>query len=597
MDISEIKNLAVNLLKKLAPAFWGQPVKATGPFKHMFNFRQIWKMTVLIMSVVTLLPLIIITLIDYNYTQKSIESESLLRTARIASNAKRTLSFFLAERKSALDFLIHDNKFENLNNEKHLYKVLVDLRKAFGEGFEDLGVIDSKGRQQTYVGPYKLKGKDYSTQPWFKRVVENGIYISDVFMGFRKVPHLVIAVKYEIFDGSFYVVRSSINTSRFNEQLSQLELSGRGDSFVINDRGIIQTPTRYYGKVLERFPIEIPEYSEKTQVVEKFDPKGDKLVIGYAYIPDTPFILMVVKHKVELMKTWRQTRLSLIGFLVVSITIIMIVILEVATFLVNSLYVTDQKRLTNLHEIEYDSKMASIGRLAAGIAHEINNPLAIINEKAGLIKDLFIYKKEYSNDPRLLSVIESIISSVERCGIITKRLLAFARHSDVNIQSFYLKDLIREVLSFTGKEAEYRSIYIIVEIPDEIPEIKSDRGKLQQIFLNLVNNAFAAMTTEECLYIAAELDEKGAFVVVYITDEGCGISEDDLGRVFEPFFSTKTQKGGTGLGLSITYNLVHEIGGRIEVQSEEGSGTTFVITLPLINKKIEENPVEDTTCR
>jgi len=374
-----------------------------------------------------------------------------------------------------------------------------------------------------------------------------------------------------------------VNTARFNDQLSQLELSGRGDSFIINDQGIIQTPTRYYGKVLEKFPIEVPEYSEKTEVIEKIDPKGDKLVIGYAYITGTPFILMVIKQKTELMKIWRQTRLSLIGFLTVSITIIMIVILEVSTFLVNSLYITDQKRLTNLHEIEYDSKMASIGRLAAGIAHEINNPLAIINEKAGLIKDLFVYKKEYGNDPRLLSVINSIIASVERCGIITKRLLAFARHADVNIQSFHLKDMIREVLSFTGKEAEYRSIYVKVEIPDEIPEIESDRSKLQQVFLNLVNNAFAAMSTDECLYISAELDGKG-FVVVFVTDEGCGIPEADIGRVFEPFFSTKTQKGGTGLGLSITYNLVHELGGRIEVQSEEGNGTTFLVTLPLKNK-------------
>ncbi|MDM8537353.1 ATP-binding protein [Desulfobacterales bacterium HSG17] len=596
MSISDLKNSVVKLLKRLSPAFWSLPVESSGPFKHMFDFRKMWKMTVCIMSVVTLIPLIIITLIDYNYTQRSIESESLLRTARITSNAKRTLSFFLAERKSALDFLIHDNSFENLNNEKHLSKVLYDLQKAFGGGFEDLGVIDAEGRQQTYVGPYNLKGKDYSTQPWFKKVVESGIYISDVFMGFRKVPHLVIAVKYEIIDGPFYVLRSSINTSRFNDQLSQLELSGRGDSFVINDRGIIQTPTRYYGKVLEKYPIEVPEYSEKTQVIEKNDPKGDKLVIGYAYISGTPFILMVIKQKAELMKIWRQTRLSLIGFLTVSITIIMIVILEVATFLVNSLYMTDQKRLTNLHEIEYDSKMASIGRLAAGIAHEINNPLAIINEKAGLIKDLFVFKKEYSNDPRLLSVINSIIYSVERCGIITKRLLAFARHSDVNIQSFHLKELIREVLSFTGKEAEYRSICVRVEIPDEIPEIESDRSKLQQIFLNLANNAFAAMSTDECLYISAKLDEKG-FVVVKVADDGCGISEADISRVFEPFFSTKTQKGGTGLGLSITYNLVHELGGRIEVQSEEGKGTEFLVTLPLKKDKKEEISGENTISR
>ncbi|QTA82929.1 Two component system sensor histidine kinase, double cache domain-containing [Desulfonema limicola] len=582
------------ILNKLTPSFWGHAVEESGPFKHMFNFRKIWKLTVFLMSVVSLLPLIIITLIDYNYTQKSIESESLLMTARTVSNAKRTLSFFITERKSALDFLIHENSFESLNNEKHLSKILYDLSKAFGGGFEDLGVIDAQGRQQAYVGPYNLKEKDYSSQPWFKKVVENGIYISDVFMGFREVPHLVIAVKYEILDGPFYILRSSINISRFNDQLSQLELSGRGDSFVINHQGIIQTPTRYYGHVLEKFPIQVPEYSEKTEAIEIIDPQGNKVVIGYAYISGTPFIIMVVKLKKELMKPWNQTRLSLIGFLIVSITIIMVVILEVSTFLVNSLYITDQKRLTNLHEIEYDSKMASIGRLAAGIAHEINNPLAIINEKAGLIKDLFVYKKEYANDPRLIAVVDSIISSVERCGVITKRLLAFARHADVNIQVFHLKELINEVLGFTGKEAEYRSICVKVDIPEDIPSIESDKGKMQQIFLNLVNNAFAAMSTDECLNISARLDEKD-FIVVSVADEGCGIPESDLDRVFEPFFSTKAQKGGTGLGLSITYNLVNELGGRIEVQSEQGKGTTFLVTLPLKKNNTEEKSVENTT--
>ncbi len=579
----------ISLLRKLRPQFWDHSEQAGGLFTHMFNFRQIWKLSISLMSAVTLLPLIIITLVDYNFTQRAIESDILMRTSRITSNAKRSLSFFLTERKYALDFLVHDNSFDSLNDEEHLADILENLQKGFGGGFEDLSVIDADGRQRTYVGPYnyRLEGRDYSKQPWFEKVVEKGMYISDVFMGFREIPHLVIAVKYQMPDGSFYVLRSSVNTSRLNDMLSKLEMSGKGEAFIINRQGILQTPTRYYGNMLEKTSLKIPAFSEKTEAAEKKDSSGMPLIISYAYIPDTPFILMVVKQKEELMKPWYQTRMELIGFLVFSITVILMVIFHVTTYMVNNLYIADQKRLMGLHEVEYASKMASIGRLAAGIAHEINNPLAIINEKAGLMKDLFTLKKEYADDPRLNNIIDSIISSVKRCAIITKRLLAFARHPDVHIQHIHIRELIREVLSFTGKEAEYRSICVELDIPEDVPRVESDRSKLQQIFLNLINNAFAAMDTEDCLRISSE--QKDDSIIVRVSDSGCGIPPGDLNRVFEPFFSTKTKKGGTGLGLPITYNLVHEIGGNIEVQSTEGEGTTFSVTLPLTMKGKEEN--------
>ncbi|WP_373500932.1 ATP-binding protein [Desulfococcus sp.] len=574
--------------EKWRPAFWDLPVHNQGPFKHMFNFRRIWQLTVSLTAGVTLLPLIAITLIDYNVTQNAIESEILLRTARVASNAKRNISFFLDERKSALDFLVHDNSFESLMDESNLSRILENLRKGFGGGFEDIGVIDAAGIQRAYVGPYSLKGKDYSRQPWFRKAVDSGIYISDVFLGFRNVPHLIIAVKYDLPGGSFYVLRSSVDTNRFILLLSELELSGRGDAFLINSQGILQTPTRYYGNVLETFSLPVPEYSERTQVQEIPGARSEPTIIGYAYIPNTPFILIIAKLKSELMKSWRQTRARLIGFLIASITIILIVIFGVATYLVNSLYAADQKRLMSLHKLEYGSKMASIGRLAAGIAHEINNPLAIINEKAGLIKDLFNYKKEYAEDVRLVKIVDSIITSVERCGTITKRLLGFARQSDILVQQVNVEELIREVLSFTGKEAEYRSIEVSIQVSADLPPIESDLGKLQQIFLNLINNSFAAMTDGGHLVISAEMNDRQE-VVVSVQDDGCGIPASDLARVFEPFFSTKTQKGGTGLGLSITYNLVKEIGGQVDVRSEEGVGTTFEVHLPLTMPQKKEN--------
>jgi len=568
----------MNVLRKLKPKFWDYQHVEGGPAKRLVNFPRLWKISILLTAAVSLGPLIGITTVDYNVTQHSIESEFLLRTSRIVSNTWRTVSFFLEERRASLDFIAHDNDFEALNDPIRLASILKNLRKGFGK-FTDLGVIDSFGIQRTYIGPYELRGKDYSDQSWYKQVVEHRVYISDVFLGYRKVPHLVIAVKHDLPQGLFFVLRASLDIEPFESLLSNLELSGWGDAFIVNQKGTIQTSSRDYGAVLEKVSLSVPQFSSKTEVLEEKNSSGEDIVIGYRYIENTPFVLLIIKKKRELMRSWQKTRLELIGFLTVSIILILAVIVSIATYLVNRIYLADEKRLMILHEMEYASKMASIGRLAAGVAHEINNPLAIINEKAGLIKDLFTLKGDYAEDRKLMGLVDSIIVSVARCGKITKRLLRFARHMSVSLQPVNLEEVAHEVLDFLNKEAEYRSIKVAVNVREDMPQLESDRGKLQQIFLNIINNAFAAMSDGGHLDIMIGLKDKN-FVTITVTDDGCGIAKEDIKHIFEPFFSTKTGHGGTGLGLSITYGLVQELGGSISVQSKVGKGTTFIITLP-----------------
>ncbi len=568
---------------RFKPHFWDHQDAAAGHFKSLFNFRRIWKQAAFLTAGVSLIPLIFMATIDYNVTQDAIESEILLRTSRLVSNTRQTISFFLDERKFALNFVIHDNSLESLKNSVRLSEILENLKKSLG-GFRDLGVIDDSGVQINYVGPYELIGVDYSAQAWYREVLERSIYISDVFLGLRNVPHFVIAVKHSLPDGSSFVLRASLDMERFTELLLELELGGMGDAFIINQDGILQTPSRYQIKVLEKVSLSVPEYSTKTVVYQTINKNKKMLIVGYAYITDTPFILIVTKHKVELMAPWFNTRIQLLGFLAVSILTILVVVIGVSTYLVNNIFLADQKRVMTLHQVEYANKLASIGRLAAGVAHEINNPLAIINEKAGLIKDIFTFRKDYANDSKLNGLVDSIIASVERCGTITKRLLNFARHIEVSVQRLSVKSVIQDVLGFMGKEAEYKSITISVDIPDDIPEFESDRGKLQQIFLNLINNAFAAMADGGRLEIKVSKHDSNA-ISIEVADDGCGISDLDIKKVFEPFFTTKSQTGGTGLGLSITYGLVQEIGGTIQVQSTVGKGTRFTIFLPLTYTK------------
>ena len=567
-----------HIIARFKPTFWNIQT-STSSYQILFNYRRFWLFSIFLRVTISVVPLVIFLIINFSLARTALRNENKLRTVRITSNAKRTISYFLEERLNALKFVLKETEFERIKNAVGLSSILQNLKMGFG-GFADLGLIDESGMQVNYAGPYDLVGKNYRAQEWFIKCVNTGSYISDVFLGYRKLPHMIIALKWPVQNGSFYVLRSTLDIKNFIQILSSLGLSRKSDAFLCNREGLLQTPSKYYGEILERIDLPIPEYSPHSEVIETMDKTGTPILIGYAYIENSPYILMLVKQKKEIMIGWYSLRKEMIWFFAGCIIVTIIAALGISTFMVNKIYNADQTRLQAMERLESSSRLISIGRLSAGIAHEINNPLAVINENAGLIKDLFTLKKEYKEDQRLMELIDDVLESVERCGGTTKQLLGFARHFEPTIQTLQLNKVISEVLSFFRKEASYRNISINVDIPEDFPVIYSDHGSLQQIFFNLINNSFQAMNEGGRLdVLAAKKDER--YIAVNIKDSGCGISQEDQKNIFEPFFTTKTMKGGTGLGLSIIHGLVRKLNGNISVSSKIGEGATFTVTLPI----------------
>jgi len=179
----------------------------------------------------------------------------------------------------------------------------------------------------------------------------------------------------------------------------------------------------------------------------------------------------------------------------------------------------------------------------------------------------------------VLGIVESIAGSVVRCRKVTHRLLGFAKHIDAGSETIAVEELLNEVVGFLGKEAAYRNVTITIEAEPGVPDVESDRGQLQQVFLNILNNAEAAVSDGGHIGIGVRTaGERG--VAVSISDDGIGIPRENLDRIFEPFFTTK-EGSGTGLGLSITYGIVQKLGGEITVKSEVGKGTCFTVLLPV----------------
>ncbi|OEU69076.1 MAG: two-component sensor histidine kinase [Desulfovibrio sp. S3730MH75] len=564
------------------PEFWNADKKSAGPYKSLFDYQRIWRLCFVILVVVSLVPLFILAFIDFNVTRVAIKSENMLRGARTTSNTRRAVAYFLEERKSALQLIVELDDFRSFQRKERLGEMLSALKNSFG-GFIDLGIIDENGKQLAYVGPYNLEGKEYKGQAWFKQAADQGTYISDVFLGYRDSPHLVIAVKHYTDKDHYKIFRATLDTTKFNGILSSLDLSEGADAFLVNTAGIIQTPSKWNGDVFSKISFALPEKSFRTKVKKIQLKKELSAIVGYAYIEGTPFIIMVVKPEAELMGAWQRSRDTLTWISSISVAVILLVMWAVASYMVDRIYIADMTRSKLLQQMEHHNRMASIGRLAAGVAHEINNPLAIINEKAGLLKDLFTFSNTYNADKRVLGLVDSVIGSVERCGRITKRLLGFSRQDDVELRPVLPKKVVDTVLSFLNKEAEYRSIDVSVDVQSGIFEIVTDRGKLEQVLLNLISNAFQAMKDGGILQIVVVKGGKGR-LDFSVKDDGCGIPAADLKKIFEPFYSTKKQTGGTGLGLSITYGLVQDLGGSMTVKSEVGEGTEFSFSLPVSPK-------------
>jgi len=541
------------------------------------KYKVLRRNMIIIMALVTLLPLFLMALINYYEYQKAIKNEIVVPLGTLVNKTKHSFELFLTERLSAVSFIASAYSFKELSDQHTLNRIFRVMKQEFG-GFVDLGLIDSSGIQVSYVGPYELKGKIYKDHDWFHEVSVRGSYISDVFMGYRKFPHIVIAIQSESLMGERWILRATIDTETFSNLITSMGLDPASDAFIINRSGVFQTSSRFYGNVLEKFPLPLPPITHASNVLEMADSKGRDILLAYTYFNSPSFILILVKPRSEVLKSWYTLKSEIFFIFVASVVIIFMVVFKLTDVLVKRIEESDKRQQITFREIEHTNKLASIGRLAAGVAHEINNPLAIINEKSGLMEDLIRSMSDFPKKEKFFQLTESIRKSVDRCSTITHRLLGFARRMDVEIETLDLNEVVLEVFGFLEKEAFHRNIEVQLQLTEDLPQISSDHGQLQQVFLNILNNAFTAVNDGGKVIIRSWENDPES-VAVSIQDNGVGMSEETKKHIFEPFFSGR--KGyGTGLGLSITYGIVNNLGGGIDVDTKEGGGTTFTVFLP-----------------
>jgi two-component system NtrC family sensor kinase len=220
-------------------------------------------------------------------------------------------------------------------------------------------------------------------------------------------------------------------------------------------------------------------------------------------------------------------------------------------------------------------KLASIGRLAAGVAHEINNPLTGVLTFAHLLREKPSMEEQDQQD------LDLIIHETTRAADIVRGLLEFARERAPLMEPLDLNDVVRRTVRLIANQKKFEHVVIAEDLRPDLPEVRGDMNQLQQVLLNLSLNACAAMPQGGTLTIRTTSADSQ--VILEVRDTGCGIKEEHLDRIFEPFFTTQEPGKGTGLGLSVTYGIIEQHGGELKVHSREGEGSTFTIHLPLLS--------------
>jgi len=233
-------------------------------------------------------------------------------------------------------------------------------------------------------------------------------------------------------------------------------------------------------------------------------------------------------------------------------------------------------------------KLAAIGELSSGIAHEINNPLAIIGQESEWVNHLLQSDElgDFKQVNDLKDSLREITRQVERCKDITHRLLNFARKMETLLQVVDVNRLIEDMTKLVERETKQHNINIVRRFQKDLPPVVSDAPLLRQVILNLLNNAAYAIEKDGAITLTTRSTDHGQ-VEIIVTDTGSGISNENLSKIFNPFFTTKPPGKGTGLGLSISHRIIDKLGGHISVTSELGHGTTFTIRLPREQEKGE----------
>ena len=537
----------------------------------------------LVFVVVSIVPLLFLNYNASRFYQESWIEKTSLELATLAGDRRALIDRFLETQEDQLA------AFVSLYNPKTLSEGsrLAALFRAMNRSgvITDLGVIDRAGNHLAYQGPFakELAGKNYAATEWFAEVMKNGRYVSDVFTGYRKVPHLIVAVADP---GKTWILRATINSGLFNSLVASANVGPGGDAFIVNRRGELQTPSRHGHAAVTA--------DELTLFFSLADSGGKALRLGDQILCATAlnsgqWLLVLETNVAASLASYNKARRLDTALMAAAAAVIILVAVLLTRSMVDRLARADHERSMLTNQVREVEKMALIGRLSASVAHEINNPLQIISDQAGLMNELMDEeqptKVTHLGDYR--QAIGKIRTQLGRASTITRRLLGFSRVQDGEQVLTDVNQAVEETVLLFEHEAKRHRIVIARHYQDGLPRIRTDPAQLQQVILNVLHNAMDAIGRDGAIDISSRI--AGDHIIVDFADTGPGLTAEVMERLYDPFFTTKPKGKGTGLGMYVSRDIMERLGGELTAANRAGGGAVFSVHLPLTAPTREES--------
>jgi two-component system NtrC family sensor kinase len=545
------------------------------------HYRELLRQTLMRQILLYFLPLLLLAIFfNFQYWHFTRENRQA-HLSVIAEQQANTLDLFLSERLVNLANLIDDQEFvAHCCAKEYLDLALGRLRQA-SDTFVDLGVVDGHGQLMAYTGPVKFRDSvSYRTEPWFRQLMrgDRPWIITDVYLGFRGQPHFTLAVKRKRGD-AVQILRSALSPERITAFLNTIGGAREVQAAVVNEKGVYQVVTQRGGVPLRSSPF-LPPRDPARGYLGRPDARGSSNY-AYAWLGGTPWVLVVREAPGSSARgafAGLPSNVAMItfGFFVLT----GVVILLRARQLVGKQLAVERHEAEIEGQLVQAAKLASVGELAAGIAHEINNPLAIIAEEVGLLRDMMDPELAAEGEPLdIREHLDAMYEAVFRCRDITRKLLTFVRQTEVKVERRHPHEILDEVLDgILGNELRISNVEVVKDYDEQVGEMVTDRNQLIQVMVNLVKNGIDAMKGGGQLTVRTSHREDQ--VVIAFCDTGCGMTPEQTEKVFMPFFTTKEPGKGTGLGLSVSLSIIKHFGGKMYVESAPGEGSTFTIELP-----------------
>jgi len=548
-------------------------------------YHGVHKLLLVSMIVVPAVPLVLAVTIGYYSYSNTTERLAVSAIQQAAIDHRDMITSFLEERRADLETYLDIIPPEQLTRESG-HKAISLMLQAAGSVFKDIGVIAPDGVQVSYVGAYELAGKNYRDAFWYRKTLKYGYYVSDVFLGYRNVPHFVVAVSRRI-AGKPWVLRATINSSVFKKLVEKVSIGDTGEAYILDSGAHFQTERRSGGGLLETDSYWYPAQTKSIMTFMGTD-NGVDFLFASALMNDGEWRLVVRQKREDAFRSTTMAGYTILLILVVGGALIVVLAFIISRRICETLQGQASAVCLLESQLMRAARLAELGEMSAGFAHEINNPLQIMKSDLALLDLVLEDSLAEGGDPaardEVLEITDQLKLQIDRCAGITREILCFGRAKAPELQTVALASYLSEVGALVDKKAKVHGIRMRCDVEPGTPDIEVDPGQLQQVMVNLLNNAIHAVIERHGseggeVSVTGGIDEHGN-AAIKVFDNGIGISPGNLEKIFLPFFSTKNPGQGTGLGLSVCHSIIDSLGGELKVESEKGTGSVFTIILP-----------------